>query len=53
MSSWLYLTNLIEWKGNRQTYIYGKQLLDLLDHVENVGIEEITEIINEFNMVKK
>ena len=24
-----------------------EQLLDLMDHVENVGIEEIVEIINE------
>ena len=30
---------------------YIKQLLDLMDHVENVGIEEIAEIISEFNMV--
>ena len=26
-----------------------EQLLDLMDHVENVGIEEIAEIITEFN----
>ena len=25
-----------------------EQLLDLMDHVENVGIEEIIEIIREF-----
>ena len=25
-----------------------EQLLDLMDHVENVGIEEIVEIIHEF-----
>jgi hypothetical protein len=25
-----------------------EQLLDLMDHVENVGIEEIVEIIREF-----
>jgi hypothetical protein len=25
-----------------------EQLLDLMDHVENVGIEEIVEIISEF-----
>ena len=30
---------------------YIKQLLYLMDHVENVGIEEIAEIISEFNMV--
>ncbi len=30
-----------------------EQLLDLMDHVENVGIKEIVETINEFNTVKK
>ena len=30
-----------------------EQLLDLMDHVENVRIKEIVEIINEFNTVKK
>jgi hypothetical protein len=30
-----------------------EQLLNLMDHVENIGIEEIVEIISEFNTVKK
>jgi hypothetical protein len=30
-----------------------KQLLDLIDHVENIEIEENAEIIIEYNTVKK
>jgi hypothetical protein len=30
-----------------------EQLLDLMDHIKKVDIEEIVEIINEFNTVKK
>jgi hypothetical protein len=31
---------------------YIEQLLDVMDHVENVGIEETVEIISKFNTVK-
>ena len=32
---------------------YIEQLLDIMHHVKNVGIEEIAEIITKFNTVKK
>ena len=50
MDSWIYGKVI-----DKLTYIESivskciEQLLDLMDHVENVGIEEIPEIITEFN----